>query len=107
MKSNQTALTLFLPAFCVGMIGCVSQPTVGDRLMAEGGTGSRALGERWNLGQQLVVEGEKLQDKGEDMISDGKKMVNKGEARISEGQKIQAEAQAEATRAGYLKKPAN
>lgn len=73
-------------------------PTVGDRLIAHGGIGARALGTEWNRGKEMIEQGEQTKIKGE-------KLVREGDRLIADGNKIQTTSEAEASRAGYLGGP--
>ncbi|MBK1881856.1 hypothetical protein JIN85_05490 [Luteolibacter pohnpeiensis] len=106
MKLIKSTFLILVPTISLGLISC-APPTVGEQLLAQGGTGAHALGEKWNLGEQLVADGKSMRNKGEDMISDGQKLVSKAEARTNEGKKMQKEAETEAIQAGYLKNRGN
>ena len=69
------------------MAGCASEPSVGDRMISQGGD-TLNLGQQWNEGRKLVSEGKDLVEEGEEQIEDGEELIDEGKDNIKEGKKM-------------------
>ena len=85
--------------FKVGLIiaamlgaGCASTPTKGDKMLAQGET-AQDLAKKWNYGNELLVDGEKLRKKGQKMIEEGKINLEEGDEMVSEGKRMMAQSE--------------
>lgn len=77
---NLSRVAILIIAASGALAGCASEPTFGERLLAEGETRA-ALGER-------AVAAERDIRKGEDLIRRGRDKIQDGEADIERGQSL-------------------
>ncbi|MES2489812.1 MAG: hypothetical protein V4607_08465 [Pseudomonadota bacterium] len=68
-------------------------PTLGEQALAQGAE-TAELGKKWNLGTEMVEDGQKKIKKGKEQIEDGNDHIDEGKQLISKGNKIIAEAEA-------------
>lgn len=92
MKKVTLPLLVAPLLFC----SCASEPTFGDRLIAQGES-TRTIGEQWNKGNSLITEGEKQKKKGRQMIEEGEKLIKKGEKNIERGRLLKSESESAAS----------
>lgn len=69
-------------------------PTIGDSMVMHGDE-SRLIGEKWNKGEEDILEGEGLIEKGKRMVKEGEDNIKKGEKLIREGKQLQEESERE------------
>lgn len=70
----------------VCLAGCSQPPSVGDKML-EHSQRSKAMGEQWKKGENLVKKGKALEEDGASLITRGNKQINKGKKLISNGEK--------------------
>lgn len=77
------------------LASCANEPSFGDRLVARGESTSQ-IGEQWNKGAELVVEGERQMKRGRKLVEEGESLIRTGEKNVERGKKLQRESEASA-----------
>lgn len=85
-KSCWVKVCLVIVAMLAG--GCASpKPTIGDKMLVQGET-AQELAKKWNEGNSLLIDGEKLKKKGQKMIEEGKDKIEEADVMIAEGKRL-------------------
>jgi hypothetical protein len=83
---NPTTYVLFGIAIWLSS-GCATEPTLGDKMLNQSES-TKQMGIKWTRGQELVIDGEKLQKKGYELVEKGKELQEEGAANIEEGDRL-------------------
>jgi hypothetical protein len=69
----------------IALTACAHTPTAGDK-MSGAAQQSTQLGNQWNNGESMILDGRKLIAKGNDNIAKGNQLNSDGQKRINSGE---------------------
>ncbi|WP_372880765.1 hypothetical protein [Psychromonas sp.] len=77
-------ISIILLTGLVGITGCSTKPTFGERVLADGES-RVALAEQWEQGKEDSIAGDKQVQKGQKLVKKGRSYLHEGEQLIASG----------------------